>query len=42
MHGDANHNLNKMTYYELRDIYGTKLLENFSPLKKANFKVTPI
>ena len=29
-----------MTYYELRDIYGTKLLENF-PLLKSELESNP-
>ena len=28
--------------YELKDMYGTRLLENFSPLQKVDFKVTLI
>ena len=43
MHGNANMTWNKMTDYELRDIYGTRLLENFSLFfEKVDFKVTPI
>ena len=28
--------------YELKDMYGTRLLENFSPLQNVDVKVTPI
>ena len=42
MHGNANMVKNKMTGYELKDVYGTRLLANFLLLSKVRFKVTPI